>query len=212
MHSAVSPKPSLFKHTALALVLLATLCGCESVTGLRPGGGDKAPLARALDLQIAELDLLATATYQERVDIYRDIELAYVDDPSDANRLRLALAKGVEGHPASDLQAALTELSTLLGKTNTLSPTQMRLARMASRDIEEHMIVAAELAELRAKVSNIEQSSVNQTSRVDRRLQSARGRVRELEQENTRLAEELAQARDQLDAIMSIETSSAPSN
>ncbi len=171
--------------------------------------GEDVPLARALDQQIAELDRLATATYQERIDLFRDIELDYVDNPSDANRLRLALAKGVQGHPASDAQAALSELATLMGRTNTLSPTQMRLARMTSRAIEQRMITDAQLAQLRSQVSAIEQSS-RQTSASDRRLQSARSRVRELEAENTQLNDELTQARRQLDAIMSIETSSDP--
>ena len=202
----------LWPRACLALSFLL-LTACETMGTLRPASNrGEVPLAQALDLQIAELDRLGTATYQERIDIFREIELDYVDDPSDANRLRLALAKGVDGHPASDGEAARAELGVLMGRANTLSPTQMRLARMASRDIEQRMIAAAELSELRTRVSEIEQTSVSANSRVDRRLQNARSRVRELEAQNARLAEELEQARRQLDAIMSIETSSAPTS
>ncbi len=197
----------------LACVGCATisLLGCDTLTGVRSSnGGDDVPLARALDRQILEMDVLSSAPYQERIDAFRRIELDYVDNPSDSNRLRLALAKGMEGHPASDLEGALTNLQELLAGPNTLSPTQLRLARMSAREIESNIVTSSQLRELRARVSDYERSSSDQSSQAGRRLQSTRNRLRELEAQNTRLQEELEQARRQLDAIMSIETSSDP--
>lgn len=198
---------------SLAFVAIAatSLTGCDALTGVRPSNGtEDVPLARALDRQILEMDLLSTATYQQRIDTFRRIELDYVDNPSDSNRLRLALAKGIEGHPSSDLEGALTNLQELLAGANTLSPTQLRLARMSAREIESNIVTSSQLRELRARVSDYERSSSDQSSLAGRRLQSTRNRLRELEAENIRLQEELEQARRQLDAIMSIETSSDP--
>ncbi|MFK8016059.1 MAG: hypothetical protein AB8G17_11540 [Gammaproteobacteria bacterium] len=199
------------------MIAIIAAFGTTACDTLRPGlsrdaNDDNLPLARALDLQILELHTLSSATYQERIDTFRMIELDYVDNPSDANRLRLALAKSVEGHPSSNLDDAFRDLNALLGEANTLSPTQVRLASKAVRDIESNIIMNTQLGELRARVAQFEQSNTAQSSRDDRRLQTARNRLRELEEDNLRLTEELDQAQRQLDAIMSIETSSDPAN
>lgn len=190
---------------------VVALAGCDALGSVRPNKAkDDIPLARALDRQILEMDVLSSAPYQERIDAFRSIELDYVDNPSDSNRLRLALAKGIAGHPASDLETAFSDLQELLAMANTLSPTQIRLARMSAREIESNIVTASQLRELRARVSDHERSSSDQSSLAGRRLQSTRNRLRELEEENLRLQQELEQARRQLDAIMSIETSSDP--
>ncbi len=200
---------------SLATVFLLTLSACDTLrvgTSRNAANDATLPLARALDRQILELDQLGSGTYQQRIDVYRLIELEFVDNPNDSNRLRLALAKSIEGHPATDMESALRELNALLKEANTLSPTQLRLAGITARDVEARLIAHAELDTLRQRANQQEQSSTLQNNRVDRRLQSTRNSLREAQAENERLQEELAQARRQLDAIMSIETSSDPVN
>ncbi len=204
-----------FVSTILAAGLLLTLNACDTLSmgGTRNDVRDSTlPLARALDRQILELDQLGSGTYQQRIDVYRLIELEFVDNPNDANRLRLALAKSIEGHPATDQESSLRELNDLLNEANALSPTQLRLAGITAREVEARIIANAELDTLRQQANQQEQSSTLQNNRVDRRLQDTRTRLREAQEQNKGLAEELAQARRQLDAIMSIETSSDPIN
>jgi len=210
----VSELPVLQRLTLLAALLICVV-GCETVGDVlkRPDANrDDQPLARALDRQIDELNRLGSAPFDERIELFRQIELDYIDNPGDANRLRLALAKSVEGHPSTDLRSAVDEIAALLGQSNTLSPTQIYLASMTARDVESSIALNNELQQLRARVNKFEQSSSARTSRDDRLLRTARARVLELEVQNANLAEELAQARRQLDAIMSIETSSDPGN
>lgn len=203
------------ERRAVPLVLAvcaAALGGCESVSGLFAGGpkADPVPLARALDRQIMELDLLRSAPYQERVAIFTTIELDYANEPSDSNRLRLALAKSVEGHPNTDLAAAFKELQALLVGPNTLSPTQLHLANIVSQRVEESLAINEELNDLRAQVSRFETADSAANSQADRRVRDIRARLRAAEEDNARLREELARVQRQLDEIMSLETASDP--
>jgi hypothetical protein len=201
-------------RVTLLLGAACALCGCENIGGLLRVSEPEAsqPLARAIDRQIMELDLLDSAPLQERVDIFTTIELDYAIEPSDANRLRLALAKTVQGHPGTDLAAGRRELQALLEAPNTLSPTQVHLANIAGRIAGEQLVQNSELTELRAKLASYESANTAQNSQSDRRVRELNARLRALEDDKLRLEEELAQAQSQLDAIMSIETSSDPGN
>lgn len=197
---------------ALLWTLLVVTPGCENIRGLL---GDKppvesVPLARTLDRQIMELDLLSTVPYQDRIDIYTAIELDFANEPSDANRLRLALAKSVEGHANTDLAASYKGLQQLLQSPNTLSPTQVHLANIVSRRVEDSLIANAELNALRSELASFKSANSAQSSQADRRVRELRSQLKSVEEDNARLKEELSQAQRQLDAIMSIETSTDP--
>lgn len=202
---------------AVVLMMIAavvTLGGCDTLSTLFQGSGsaDSPTSIEPTPAQLSELERLGTGTYQEKVDLFANIETARIDNATDTNRLRYALAKSVLGHPATDLPGAYSELQSLLGANNGLTLSQTQLATIIFRNVEHMLILDSENNGLRTSVSELESSSTERNSRDSARLRGLNKRLAETQSDNQRLQAELEEIRRQLDAVLTIETSSDRNN
>ncbi len=196
------------------LLLCTALAGCQNMASfLRGSGGGEAPgTIEPTPAQLSELERLAIGSYQEKIDLFTAIESARIADPTDTNRLRYALALSVLDHPSNDLVGAHAELEALLDADNGLTLSQTQLASIVLRNVERMLTLGAQNEDLRSDVERLESSRTANSSRADARLQDVQRRLSDLEKDNERLQAELAEARRQLDAILSIETATDRNN
>ena len=199
---------------ATTLLVCTALAGCQNVRSFLQGsgGGDAPGTIEPTPAQLSELERLAIGSYQEQIDLFTAIESARIANPTDTNRLRYALALSVLDHPSSDLVAAHTELEALLEADNGLTLSQTQLASIVFRNVERMLTLGAQNDGLRSDVERLESSRSASSSRADARLQGVQRKLNDLEKDNERLQAELAEARRQLDAILSIETATDRNN
>jgi hypothetical protein len=188
---------------------LALLAGCTLGGGLFSGRGDVADKgastaqpgtlrdAEALEVYLTSMRALAEGDPVEQAEVFQEIRDAAERTPTTTNRLRLALALAVPGHPASDPAAAQHDLEELLATGDTLLPAERALATIHLKDVEQRLILDAEAERLR---SDAETARTRQETETARRLDEALA-------ENRRLRAELDEALQKLDAITSIERS-----
>jgi hypothetical protein len=198
------------RRLVIGATLLA-LAGCSGTGSLFRGGasrseagespptpqvspsGDSSGLVEYLDMmqRLIEGDALTRAA------TFNDARDAADFAPTTTNRLRYALALSVPGHNGSDAEAAAARLRDLVAATDALLPEERSLARLQLRQAEQLVILEAQSVELRAQLA---------TSLATRDAENA-DRIRSLQAENQRLAAELKDATQMLDAITSIEQS-----
>lgn len=186
--------------------LLVLLAGCTLGNALRPGAGSAASNtsngrasadAAALEVYLTSMRELAEGDPVEQAELFRQIRDAADNTPTTTNRLRLALALAVPGHPGSDPVAAQHELAALLAAGDTLLPGERALAIVHLKDVEQRLILDAEAQQLR---QSAEAARARQDAELAGRLEAALA-------ENQRLQAELTEARQKLDAITNIERS-----
>ena len=191
-----------------ALIASVLLAGCSLGGALldrpqSPGGpgngavAGTAAQAAAIELYLDSMRKLAEGDPVEQSELFRDIREAAERTPTTTNRLRLALAYAVPGHPGSDPAAAQHELAELLAVANTLLPAERALATVHLKDVEQRLILDAEAQQLRQEA---EAARTRQDTDTTRRLEAALA-------ENRRLRAELEDALQKLDAITNIERS-----
>lgn len=122
---------------------------------------------------------------------------AAADSPTTTNRLKLALAIAVPGHPGSDPIEAQRRLSALLASGAALLPEERMLVVIHLKEVEQRLILDAEAERLRAEAEAVQARRNDENAR----------RLRAALEENEKLSRELEEAQQKLDAITNIERS-----
>jgi hypothetical protein len=197
------------RHDRLIALLLAAslVAGCKSVddqSGLKRRK-DLTPVARTDDGQIVAdylttLDRLGRSGAAQQAEILEATRNAYLLEPSTQKRLRYAFVLAVPGHAASDPAGARVLIGEALATPETMLPSERALANLMIRDLDARLTLARENESLR-NGSN----SPPEDSRIDdlsRRLQAETA-------EKDRLRRELERAEAKLEAIATLEGTTA---
>lgn len=171
--------------------------GQSSDNFLPPMGADGNYDGRALTDYLEVLRRLVDGDPVTQAEVFRETSQAAEAWPTTTNRLRLALAMATPGHPWTDAAEAERRLSGLLAANNALLPEERILATLYLKQVEQRLILDAEARRLH---NEAEQTLAQESSTNARALQAAL-------EENRRLREELADAREKLEAITNIERS-----
>lgn len=193
---------------AVAVLVMPLISGCElgnvftrEDASLAVFQGDNAVddtvdgqnLNEYLDVmrRLVEGDVLVqTETFQE-------VAMAAAASPTASNRVKLALAVATPGHPNENPVEARELLSALLAAGPALLPEERTLVAIHLKEVEERLILDAEAQRLREEVEAAREAQDDESAR---RLEAALA-------ENARLAKELQEAQQKLDAITNIERS-----
>lgn len=191
------------------LVVTAILCaamalsGCESTSNWLKGrrtaeatdpvitGGSEA------NAYLTELKQLVGGDPATQAEIYADAESAATLTPGPSTRLRYALVLASPGHPGSDPGAAQTMLRDLLSQSEVLTDSEIALATIFLNTTESSVVLGTEARRLRdenTRAATTEEAAIAQ-------------RIAQVEAENRRLRQSLAEAEAKLEAITSIERS-----
>jgi len=199
-------KPAFRARTfAVAVFTVALLGGCaqtkEFMSGLRKSpapSGDAGILgAPDADQYLQELYRLAAGDPATQAEIYADARAASTLTPGPQTNLRYALVLATPGHSGSNPQLAQSMLREILTQTELMTPSEIALATIHLKAVENLMVVDSEARRLRASTSRAAQT---QEAAAAQRLST-------VEAENRRLRSELEDAQEKLDALTSIERS-----
>ena len=150
-----------------------------------------------IDYYLDELRLLASGDPAAQAEIYADAQSGAQLTPGPQTNLRYALVLGTPGHPESDAAQAASMLREVLAAPELLTQAETALASIALRSAEHLAAVEAEVQRLRAAASRASAARETATSQ----------RLASLEAENIRLARQLRDAEEKLEAITTIERS-----
>ena len=189
------------RHDALMAVMMACAlaAGCKAIDERRPDA-DQSPAiddGQIVAEYLATLDRLGHGGAEEQAEVIETSRTAYLTDPSTHNRLRYAFVLAVPGHGATDPVAARRLLGEALATPETLLHSERALAELMVREIDVHLALARENANLRSDTTAGEQQHI---ATLNRRLQQETA-------EKERLRRELEEARKKLEAIATLEGS-----
>jgi len=179
------------------------LSGCESMgnwlKGRRTAEATDPVLAGSSEANayLAELQQLVGGDPATQAEIYADAESAATLTPGPSTRLRYALVLACPGHAGSDPGQAQTMLRDLLSQAEMLTESETALATIFLNNAESSVVLGTEARRLRAentRASTTEEAAIAQ-------------RIAQVEAENRRLRQSLAEAESKLEAITSIERS-----
>lgn len=190
----------MLRHLA-AFVALGCMSACGVIEQMNgrpaPEPAAAAPAAVGLGVYLDALVVLVQDDPVAQADAWQRIEQAAATSPTTTNRLRLALARAVPGHPGSDPVQAHGELGELLAFTDALLPEERALATVQLHELEQRLVLEEQTRQLR---ETADQAAASEREGMQRRLDAARA-------ENLRLQQALEDASQKLDAITSIERS-----
>lgn len=201
MHEALAPARRLRLPGLLLLLLLAS--GCAQVEGWLRGdrGNERGSIAATgtpdADGYLHDMYRLASGDPATKADIYADAEAAATLTPDPSTRLRYALVLAVPGHPGANAEQAQDLLRELLSQSELLTASEVALATVHLLDVEQRLVLDRETERLRAasaRTNSSEQRAIEQ-------------RIANVEAENRRLRQSLAEAETKLEAITTIERS-----
>ncbi len=190
-------------RTAAALATVALLAGCTQTKSWLSGrtqSTDDDPViigAPGADSYLKELSLLASGDPASQAEIFADAESGAKLTPNPSTELRFALVLATPGHPEVDPQRAQSMLREILTRPELLTPSEIALAMINLKALEELVVLRSETARLRSATSRQQRT---QEQAVSQRLAT-------VEAENRQLRRQLEDAESKLDAITSIERS-----
>ncbi len=197
------------RHERLIAFILAAsfVAGCKSVddwSGMKRRK-DLTPVAQTDDGQIVAdylttLDRLGRGGAAQQAEILEATRNAYLEDPSTRKRLRYAFVLAVPGHAASDPAGARALIGESLATPETMLPSERALADLMVRDLDARLALARENESLRSG-SNIPEE--------DSRIEDLNRRLQAETAEKDRLRRELERAEAKLEAIATLEGSTA---
>ncbi len=196
------------RWVTLAVLAAATLalsaCGTTStvsdwIRGKGDSGASESVILGApdADAYLDELYLLAAGDPGKQADIFEDAESAARLTPGPSTRLRFGLVLATQGHPGADAARAQNVLRQVLDERELLTQAEIALATIHLGSVERLVATdsaAREMQESTTRAARTQSQSLNQ-------------RVADVEAENRRLRAELADAKQKLEAITSIERS-----
>jgi len=177
--------------------LLSSVSNSRNSTGRTGDSAATMPDTQGLGLylqimsNLVEGDSVTQAETFQRVD--RDASAA----PTTTNRLKLALALAMPGHPGSNAEHAQRELRELLAADELLLPEERLLAVIQLEEVEQRLILELEAQQVSGNLQDtIEQQAVNSDQQIE-----------VLQRENRELRLQLQNTQELLDEITNIERS-----
>jgi hypothetical protein len=193
---------------ATAILLLVTiLAGCAQTKSWLEGfrkDDDRVPSAANEDLilgapsadaYLEDLAAIASGDPARQAEIFADARAAAQLTPNPSTNLRYALVLAAPGHPGSDPQLAQSMLREILTQAPLMTKSEIALASINLRAVEQVMVLESEARRLRESSSRAQRTQEQAVSQ----------RLARVEAENRRLRQELADAEEKLEAITSIE-------
>ncbi|MEO1201376.1 MAG: hypothetical protein AAFX10_01630 [Pseudomonadota bacterium] len=197
--------PSRLLATGVLLAALSVTASCaQTKSWLDRVSSGKDDGARSDDVvlgapeaeeYLVELERLATGDPATQIEIFADAESRSTLTPDPSTNLRFALVLATPGHTEYDPSRAQSMLRELLANTALMTRSEVALARIYLRSVEETLILAAETRRLR--------QSDSRAARTEERAISQR--LASVEAENRQLRSDLEEAENKLEAITSIE-------
>lgn len=190
----------------IAAIIVASSSGCAQtknwLNSVRTGPTASTEEAIILgapeaDHYLAELYDLAAGDPATQAEIFADARAGAQLTPNPSTELRYALVLATPGHSEENAQEAQALLRELLTQTELMTASEISLATIHLRSVEERIVLESETRRLRASSSRqqeTQEAAVNQ-------------RIATVEAENRRLRRELDDAESKLEAITSIERS-----
>ncbi len=193
---------------ATAIILLAlVLAGCAQTRSWLEGfrkDDDRVPSeanedlilgAPSADAYLEDLAAIASGDPARQAEIFADARAAAQLTPNPSTNLRYALVLAAPGHPGSDPQLAQSMLREILTQAPLMTQSEIALASINLRAVEQVMVLESEARRLRESSSRAQRTQEQAVSQ----------RLARVEAENRRLREELNDAEEKLEAITSIE-------
>lgn len=186
-----------------SIVIVATLAGCTATQDWLRGRKTAQPTENVnlgspeADQYLHELYQLSTGDAFTQVEIVADAKSAATLTPDPSTKLRYGLVLAIPGHADSDPAAAESLLRDVLSQTEMLAPSEVALATIMLKDVEDRLVLNNEVRRMRS--ANAEAQSTEQRAVAER--------IARVEADNRRLREALADAEQKLEAITSIERS-----
>ncbi|MEE8094559.1 MAG: hypothetical protein V3T47_10030 [Gammaproteobacteria bacterium] len=194
---------SRLKSIATLLILVTLMTGCAQMndwlTGMRTAmSKDNVILgAPGADQYIEEMYKIVNGDPATQAEIYADAESAAKLTPGPSTQLRFALVLATPGHSGSNPQQAQGVFRELLSQTELLTPSEIALATIHLKAVEQLIVLGAETRRLRSAKSR---AATTEEKAIARRIAT-------VESENRRLRRSLEEAEQKLDAITTIERS-----
>jgi hypothetical protein len=153
--------------------------------------------APEIDQFIQEMYKLTSGDPATQAEIYADAESAAKLTPDPSTRLRYGLVMATPGHSGSDPQQAQSIFRELLSQTELMTTSEIALATIHLKSVEEQIVLGAEARRLRSE----------QLRATTSEKQAVARRIAKVESENQELRRSLEEAEQKLDAITTIERS-----
>ena len=195
--------------TRVAITLAATsllLSGCGTtnkvgdwIRGKDADAGDEASIigAPSADSYLSDLYELNAGDERKKANIASDAETAARLTPGPSTKLKLALVLATPGHARYEPARAATLLREILDQQPLLTSAETSLATIYLASVERFSEATDEASRLRTANERAAASEAR----------AASSRISNLEAENRRLRDALAEAEQKLEAITSIERS-----
>ena len=191
----------------MLIAMLAVVAGCESTDSWlkKWTDSDKDAIilgAPGANEYLHEIYQLIEGDPATQADIFANAKTAAEITPGTSTQLRYALVLGTPGHAeTSDIQAQ-SLLHAPLSEPELMTPAENALATIHLREVERRLVLSAEAERLREEMARADNAEPITTE--DEAL--AR-RVANVEAENRRLRQALAEAEAKIEALSSIERS-----
>ena len=190
----------------MMIALLCVTAGCETTSDWLKGFTSRqdeviilgAPGAGSY---LSDMYELAGSDRATQAEIFADAEAAATLTPGTMTKLRFALVLATPGHPGTNAVKAQGMLRELLSQPDLMTPGEIALATIHLQEVEQRLMLDAEIERLRAQNTR---PATTEEAAVDAAI--AR-RMANLEAENQRLRQSLADAESKLDALSDIERS-----
>ena len=167
--------------------------------GRSSSSSDDAVILGAPDAEeyLSEIYALSTGNPKTQQEIFADAESESKLIPGPQTNLRFAMVLATPGHAGFNPEMAQTMLRNVLVQESILTPAEISLATIHLKSVERQLALSSEAR--RAMASSSQAASSEEAA--------TRQRLAQVESENRRLREDLADTEEKLDAITSIERS-----
>jgi len=198
-------KPSTTRGARTTVMLIAVLvvsAGCESTSNWLRGRktAEAEPVilgAPEANAYLNEMYELASGDPATQAEIFADANSAATITPGTSTRLRYALVLATPGHSETNAAEAQSILRDLLSQTELMNSAEIALATIHLHDVEQRLVLDAETRRLRSENTR---AATTEEAAVARRITN-------VEAENRRLRQSLADAEAKLEALSAIERS-----
>jgi hypothetical protein len=186
----------------MMIAVLAMTAGCESTSAwlrdLTATDEEQTILgAPGANTYLTEMYRLADGDPATQAEIFADAQSAAKITPGTSTNLRYALVLATPGHAGSNGIEAQSLLRSLLSQTELMTPAEIALATIHLQEVEERLVLDAEARRLRAESTR---ATTTEEAAVARRIAN-------VEAENRRLRQRLADTEAKLEALSAIERS-----
>ena len=190
------------RTTAMMIAVLVVTAGCETTgTWFKDlTTSDSEPIILGAPEASAYLNLiydLAAGDPATQAEIFADAQSAATITPGTATRLRYALVLATPGHAETNDLEAQNVLRDLLSLPSLMTPAEIALATIHLHEVEARLVLSAEARRLRGE--NARAATTEETAGAQH--------IANIEAENLRLRQSLADAEAKLEALSAIERS-----